>query len=165
MSIRLNLGSGDDYMEGWINVDLYAKRADQRYDIKKLPYTDNSVDEIKVFHVIEHFPWFEANDALREWRRVLKPKGRLWLETPDMLESFREYVNATDQNYRYRLNGHIFSEAGGSPGQTHYFLLTEADLFKILKESGFTSANRIQPSSTYLSHFPPHIFLCVEAFK
>jgi glycosyltransferase involved in cell wall biosynthesis len=165
--VRLNLGCGLDYQEGFINVDLYPQEnavVDAVFDAKQIPYSDNSVDEIKAFHVIEHFKWSEAISALQEWFRVLKPGGRLWLETPDMLESFREYINA-DQNYRYVLNGHLFSEGGDSPGQTHYFLLTEFDLINLLRNIGFSQVNRISPSSGYTAHLPPHIFLCVEAFK
>lgn len=163
--IKLNLGSGSDYMEGWINVDLYTGHTtDERFDVKQLPYQDNSVDEIKAFHIIEHFPWTEGLVAIREWYRVLKPNGRLWLETPDLLESCKEYVNG-DEYTRDELIGHFFSEAGDSPGQTHYVLFSETKMKKIMELTGFTTINRIAPSSNYSQLYPANIFLCLEAFK
>jgi SAM-dependent methyltransferase len=163
--IRLNLGSGNDYMEGWINIDQYAPhKVDARFDIIKLPYDNNTVDEIKAFHVIEHFPWSKGNEALREWYRVLKPQGRLWLETPDFLASCREYVNG-DNNVRNILNGHFFSEAGDTPGQLHYLLFSEEQLAMQLGWAGFHSIKRIEPSSGYSKSLPTRLFLCVEAFK
>ncbi len=163
--IRLNLGSGGDYMEGWVNVDQYTEhKTDQRYDISKLPYQNESVDEIKAFHVIEHFPWSKGIEALREWHRVLKPGGRLWLETPDLLGSCIAYVNG-DSNTRKMLNGHFFSEAGDRPGQLHYLLFSQEDLTMVLGWAGFHSVKRIEPSSGYSKSMSSELFLCVEAYK
>ncbi len=46
-----------------------------------LPFRDNSFDAIIGQHVIEHIA--DAAAALREWKRVLKPGGRLALATPN----------------------------------------------------------------------------------
>lgn len=163
--IKLNLGCGNDYMEGWVNIDQYAPhKVDERYDIIKLPYENNTVDEIKAFHVIEHFPWSKGNEALREWYRVLKPGGRIWLETPDFLESCRMYAMGDDKT-RYALLGHFFSEGGDTPGQVHYFLFSEPQLKTQMTWAGFKNITRITPSSGYSKQYPPNIFLCVEAFK
>lgn len=163
--IKLNLGCGDDYMEGWINVDAFNKnRVDADFDITDIPYNDNTVDEIKAFHIIEHFPWTQANRNIREWHRVLKPGGRLWLETPDFAASCKEFAAASDQQ-RLLLRGHFFAHAGDAPGQQHYFLYTEFELRHELVSTGFKIINRIPPSSGYLRTFPPHLFLCIEAYK
>lgn len=47
----------------------------------KLPFHDAAFDALIGQHVVEHLP--EANAALREWKRVLKPGGRLTLATPN----------------------------------------------------------------------------------
>lgn len=163
--IKLNLGCGDDYMEGWINVDAFNKnRVDADFDITNIPYGDNTVDEIKAFHIIEHFPWSQANRNLREWYRVLKPGGRLWLETPDFTASCQEFANASEEQ-QVALRGHIFAHAGDTPGQIHYFLYTEHMLMYELVSTGFSTINRIPPSSGYSKSYPLHLFLCVEAYK
>jgi len=163
--LKLNLGCGGDYLEGWVNIDAYHQgRVDERYDITNLPYEENTVDEIKAFHIIEHFPWSVANRNLRNWYRVLKPGGRLWLETPDFLGSCQEFVNR-DDNGRVHLRGHFFASGGDVPGQVHYFLYTEYELMHELRSSGFQTINRIQPSSGYLQNYSPRVFLAIEAYK
>lgn len=162
--IKLNLGCGDDYLEGFVNVDAYAEhKVDARYDVIQLPYEDNSIDEIRVFHVIEHFHYHDGQKALNEWFRVLKPGGRLHLETPDFLESCKEFIKQDEQG-RVNLYGHFFSTAW-IPGQAHLFLFTETQLRGQLSWAGFTTVNRLAPSSKYLDHYPAHLFLNVEAFK
>lgn len=163
MATKLNLGSGGDYIDGYVNVDLYAQKADQRYDIRKLPYANDSIDEIRAFHVIEHFDYLEAHDILFEWLRVLKPGCRLHLETPDFLESCKEFIKA-DENGRWKLYGHFFSEAW-TPGHVHKMLYTEYTLRESLTRVGYKNINRLPPSSTYLAQHPPHIFLNLEAYK
>ena len=142
--IKLHLACGDDYTEGYVNVDLYnTKHVDAQFDVKKIPYDDNSVDEIKAFHIIEHFDWFEIhNELLVEWKRVLKPGGRLWLETPDFLTSCKKFIEA-EKDGKWNLYGHFFSEAW-LPGQIHKFLFTEEQLIDTLEYSGFVGCKRIQ---------------------
>ena len=79
-SIRLNLGCGNKKVEGFIGVDI--KDADIQADIRKLPFDNESVDEIMAIHVCEHFYFHEISGVLHEWKRVLKPNGRMALELP-----------------------------------------------------------------------------------
>ncbi len=85
-AIRLHLGCGPEYREGWINVDTNAEsKADIVSDVKKLPvFTDSSVDVIEACHLFEHLTYYDAVAALDEWSRVLKPGGELFLEMPDL---------------------------------------------------------------------------------
>lgn len=162
--IKLNLGSGGDYIQGYVNIDLYAEKADERYDISKLPYGDNSIDEIRAYHVIEHFDYLAAHDVLKEWCRVLKPGAKIKLETPDFLESCKEFIQA-DQDGRWDLYGHFFSTAWISPGLIHKFLYTEFELKKTMTWAGFKNITRTEPNSGYVKETNKHIFLNVEATK
>jgi len=150
---------------------LYAPdtaKCDVRFDVQKLPYPDNSVDEIKAFHIIEHFNFFEIKDVLEEWYRVLKPGGRLYLETPDFLETCRSFVEGTTampiEEWRVTLYGHFFAHPW-VPGQTHKFLFTENQLRTNLSWAGFKQVNRLPPASKYVMDYTVHLFLTVEAFK
>jgi teichuronic acid biosynthesis glycosyltransferase TuaG len=169
--LKLHLACGHDYNEDYINVDLYAPEdavCDLRFDVQKLPYPDNSVDEIKAFHIIEHFHFFEIKDTLNEWYRVLKPGGRLYLETPDFLETCRSFVEGSPtmpiEDWRVLLYGHFFAHPW-VPGQTHKFLFTETQLRTNLSWAGFKTVNRLPPASKYVMDHTKHLFLTVEAFK
>lgn len=163
--MKLHLGCGDDYIQGYINSDLYAENVDERFDALTIPYSDNTFDEVKAFHIIEHFDWHKGNDALKEWYRVLKPGGRLHIETPDFLESCKLFVNS-DENNRQKMYGHFFSTPW-IPGQQHLFLFTESQLKTQLSWAGFYNINRLPPTSKYVTiqGQPANIFLCMEAFK
>jgi predicted SAM-dependent methyltransferase len=84
MPQKLNLGSGDNHLEGFISVDLYDEAADVRADICELPYANNSVDEIVCYQVIEHVPYNKSQQMFEEMYRVLKPGGTVLIETPDI---------------------------------------------------------------------------------
>jgi predicted SAM-dependent methyltransferase len=84
VALRLNLGSGDNRVEGFISVDLYDQAADVRADICELPYDNDSVDELVAYQVIEHVPYNRSQQMLDEMYRVLKRGGTARIETPDI---------------------------------------------------------------------------------
>ena len=90
--IKLNLGCDTFKIEGFINIDLCPDvNPDKICDVSKLPYSDNSIDEIYCGHILEHFAC--NNLPLKEWKRVLKPKAKITITVPDVergLEQFRK---------------------------------------------------------------------------
>lgn len=85
--MKLHLGCGKRHILGddWIHVDLANfPHIDYQHDIRTLPmFADNSIDLVYACHVLEYFDRQEAIEALREWRRVLRPDGVLRLSVPD----------------------------------------------------------------------------------
>lgn len=166
--IKLNLGCGSDIREGYVNCDLYNDKADQKFDSAKLPFHDNSVDEIMAYHIIEHFPYSKAMNTLGEWYRALKPGGRLHIETPDLLSSCQIFVQHNSHEFRRGMLGHFFSEGGDTPGQLHYFLFTESHLLFELQIRGYKNIKRLPADSSYVTG-PPYVdkslMLNMEAFK
>jgi teichuronic acid biosynthesis glycosyltransferase TuaG len=164
--LKLHLACGHDYQPDYINVDFYPVEGvviDAQFDVAELPYEDNSVDEIRAFHIIEHFDWYQGQKVLEEWYRVLKPGGRLWLETPDFLATCDAFVKGTS-DFRILLYGHFFAMPW-IPGQTHKFLFTEDQLRCQLGWAKFGQVNRLPPASNYVRPDTYNLFLNVEAFK
>ncbi len=132
--MKLNIGCGDLYIENFINLDMYNPRADVQCDAKKLPFKENSIDEIYASHIIEHFDYFEAFDVLEEWKRVLKGKGILVIETPDLLASCKKFVD-TDNEGRISLYSHFFAKPWVK-GEIHKFLYTPIQMGWVLEKIG-----------------------------
>ena len=79
--IKLNLGSGTELLEGFINVD-FAGNPEVKHDLNNYPYPfkDNSVDYILASHIIEHLD--VPLMFLRECRRILKKGSLILIKTP-----------------------------------------------------------------------------------
>ena len=84
---KINVGCGDDYKEGWINLD-YEKECNpdiffnlnRIYSGVRLPYKDNSFDKILIKDVLEHLP--EPLPILRELYRICKVGGEIEIKVP-----------------------------------------------------------------------------------
>ncbi len=103
--VSVNLGSGLDYREGWLNVDRYAPRADARWDLWELPWDlqTGSVDWLYANQVMEHVPPRIGSEdglvlVLREIHRVLKDGGRCFVGVP-YAGSVADHENIT--HYRH----------------------------------------------------------------
>lgn len=82
---KLHLGCGEDYIEGLVNIDLYAPRADVRTAVTDLSkFESGTVEYIEANHVIEHLTFEETESALAEWARVLAPGGWIVVSCPDL---------------------------------------------------------------------------------
>ena len=82
--LRLHLGCGWSYIENWVNVDLFATRADIAWDLRQgMPLADDSVDAIFHEHMLEHLSLRDGLLFTEECRRVLKPGGVLRIGVPD----------------------------------------------------------------------------------
>ena len=139
-TIRLNLGAGHKHVEGYLNVDLCDDpEPDIKSDVKKLALPDGYADEIMAIHLFEHLYRWEAPEALREWRRVLKLGGLLVLEMPDLAKCVRNIAN--DCNERLGIWG-LFGDPGyKNPLMVHKWAWGERELKSVLRENGF---NRVR---------------------
>lgn len=80
----VNLGSGYDYIDKWINVDKEKKfNPDKVIDLEKakLPFEDNSVDIVRACHILEHIKNYIG--LMAEINRILKPNGVLYIKVPE----------------------------------------------------------------------------------
>ena len=85
--MRINLGSGERPLEGWVNVDALpdAPGVDVVTDVTEaLPFESGSADALYASHLLEHVSSEDVPRVLAEWRRVLRPGGVLMIAVPDL---------------------------------------------------------------------------------
>lgn len=100
MALRVNIGCGmfpirDDQVPGgpWVNIDEDpACPADLHVRVPPLPYADNSIDELYLGQVFEHFDYVEGQALLRECLRALKPGGVCGVTVPDTRAVLEKYL-------------------------------------------------------------------------
>ena len=80
--MKLNLGCGNDYLKGYINCDISKDVGpDKIVDLeKKLPFKDNSVDEIVANHVLGHISNFIH--LMEELHRICKKGAIIKIRVP-----------------------------------------------------------------------------------
>jgi hypothetical protein len=97
--VRLNLGSGETPIDGYTNID--RKQGQEVYPLK---CADNSVDEIRASHVLEHFSHGEVFPVVFHWMKKLKVGGVMKIAVPDLLviaELLIHQVKAPALGYLY----------------------------------------------------------------
>ena len=135
--VKLNLGAGDDHREGFVSIDLRPE-ADVTADIRDLSaYPDGSVDELLALDILEHFWRDDVPAVLTEWRRVLRPGGRLTLRIPNMHALARQIVRGThvEATIRNIYGGHRWGPDGS--WDAHHWGWTPQTLAPLLAEFGY----------------------------
>ena len=81
---KINLGAGEDIIEGYLSLDRhnYNGKIDIICDLdkNKLPFKDNSIDEILTKHTLEHLR--DPDLIIAECHRSLKVGGLLHIIVP-----------------------------------------------------------------------------------
>lgn len=97
-AIQLNLGSGTDYIPGWVNVDIEQQyNPDILADITQpLPFQDQSASQIKAFDILEHVIKQDAPKFIRECHRVLQIGGIIHIRVPNMFAIIEAYRDDPD---------------------------------------------------------------------
>jgi predicted SAM-dependent methyltransferase len=101
----LNIGCGDRYKKGWVNIDFVSSsQGVLKHDLTKpLPFSDDSFDFVYSSHVLEHFGAEDALKLLVEMRRVLRVGGVCRVVVPDLESAAIEYLRVlSDMNYSSR---------------------------------------------------------------
>ena len=145
--IRLHLGCGKKRLDGYVNIDGFEPSADVIADIRKLPYDDNSVDEIVAIHVFEHFEVWEAEGIAREWHRVLRPGGVLVMEMPSFDKVVKLLKENTPKGLVYGLLGLYGDWKLERPEMTHKWCWQHMSLAKLLEKIGFASITIKEPKT------------------
>lgn len=114
--IKLHLGCGETYLPGYINIDFppgkhtlqKQPKADLYEDIRQLSYPSESVEEIRLHHLFEHFDRPTALRLLIDWYDWLKKGGRLAIETPDFEKCVEVFTRSGRIEDQLKALRHIF---------------------------------------------------------
>jgi predicted SAM-dependent methyltransferase len=146
--MKLNLGCGNDIKKDFVNVDNRdIPGVNVKHDLSQpLPFEDNTVDYINAQDVLEHFPFRETDSRLLDWKRVLKPLGKMRIQVPN-IEAALSVLQRNERHPKYHNNYDAAFEYfralifGGQdfPGNFHYTCFTPAILTKQLLNVGFTT--------------------------
>lgn len=156
--MKVHLGCGNKYLEGYVNIDLPPSehtvmevKADMYADIRTLEFPENSIEEVRLHHLFEHFTRAEALKLLVRWRKWLKVGGVLHIQTPDFSVCALKYILAPIE-YRLKLGRHIF----GSQEARWAFHLDFWDKKKfkfVLKRLGFDIVKIKRYYNRFHQHF------------
>ena len=98
--IKLHLGSGSRYLEGWTNVEINREiKADVYHDLNKFPwpFKTSSVSEVRMFHLWEHLDY--VYEILDELHRVCKNDAIIHMRVPHATRNLTEPVRPMPFSY------------------------------------------------------------------
>jgi len=155
--MKLHLGCGQVYLEGYINIDYPLSEhtvqeksvADEFADLTKLTYKRKTVEEVRLHHVYEHFQRHIALALLASWHTWLKRGGVIHIEVPDFDESAKLVVDPSvpERDRKVALR-HIFG-SNEAPWATHYEGWSVERLHEVLALLGFKNIKTEQ--SAYMA--------------
>lgn len=152
---RLHLGCGADKKDGWINVDIDRKnRPDIRADASNLKmFKSGTIDTIECCHLLEHLTYSDALKALKEWHRIIRLGGKLYLELPDLDRCLEILVNErVAEAKKFAMIG-LFGDAllveRDGISQLHKWAWSFKTLGVELKKVGFNKIKKIPITQTW----------------
>lgn len=145
--MKLHLGCGERYLEGYRNIDQPPSSqtvqtrsvADEHADLLSLRYPADSVDEVRLHHVFEHFPRPVAIALAASWRSWLRSRGVLHVEVPDFERTARSVLRPFASRRR-RLVGirHLYG-SHEAPWAVHWEGWTEETLTAVFRACGLAT--------------------------
>lgn len=149
--IRLNLGCGEARINDFINIDLnedFKPDLVLNFITNRLPYEDESVNEIVMFHTIEHIEKRFHASILREIHRVLKKDGVFFISFPEFSKILQNWLEN-------KLGDRVFWEATiygrqTSKGDYHVSAIDTDDFTFVLRQNGLSPVNAVpEPLDDY----------------
>jgi glycosyltransferase involved in cell wall biosynthesis/GT2 family glycosyltransferase/predicted SAM-dependent methyltransferase len=145
--VKVNLGCGQAYMEGWTNVDASPDvKADIHLDAAEFvrQYGDQ-VDEVYMGHVMEHLMPGYAVTLLRLLNEKLPAGTVVSVVTPDMRAIFEAYLAGEVGNDQLNAS-FIYSYVQPSH---HVWCYDEAALTELFHRAGFDAVEAISDPRSY----------------
>ncbi len=135
--LKVHLGAGPINIQGWINVDARAfghtHLVAKGFDLAE--FSDNSISEIYMCHVLEHFSFAEAESLLRHFKRKLCVGGVIRISVPSFDQLVTVYLDGNNNLDLIKL-----ALMGGQDYEFnfHKSIYNHLSLAKMLKACGYT---------------------------
>lgn len=140
---KLEIGSGTKPKEGYLHFDIRdIDQTDIVGDARKLPFEDNSFQEVFSRFFLEHLPRSDAKIVLNEIYRVLENKGKIEIIVPNLAYFAKLYLEESGQKKEWALNKIYGFEKYVE--DHHFFGYDEETLTKYLTEAGFKEVKRVE---------------------
>jgi predicted SAM-dependent methyltransferase len=144
--LRINLGSSDQHVEGWISADITRDLEGRclRMDATApWPFASGTAMAIATEHMIEHIDPDAVPGVLAEAFRVLRPGGMLRISTPNLRRICEAYVTKDDaildahraHGYRARTHADLVNNYLHAYGHVHVYDIESLRL--LLEDAGF----------------------------
>lgn len=178
---KLEVGSGPNGISGYLHLDVRPlPGVDVVCDFSKevLPFGDDRFEEILSNHSIEHISFRKIPFVIKEWFRVLKPGGKVFLRTPDLEFICKTYLagqttpeHPNDENFITDAFGEVTPAwwaniklfAGQDyPSNFHYLCFDFKTIKEVLKRYGFERIERVNvepvfsPGELQVVAYKPH---------
>src|SRR5438034_3615011 len=138
MLMKLNYGSGETKLAGFINIDsIESTKPDILADLKKgpLPFKDESAELIHMLHALEHIEQGFWPLIFHEFHRLLIEDGELRLAYPEFEVCARNFIENYKGNrifWRRTLYGRQLY-----PGDYHIVPMVTSEVINELTQAGF----------------------------
>ena len=168
--MKLNIGASNS--EGiyrnseWLNFDLINhKRIDVIGNAIKLPFTENSFDEIHCIHVLEHMTREKQVPVLKEMQRVLKEGCSAYIEVPDIITVAKRMVKAYEDKDFEQSRIWTVSMYGKSEreGMAHHWGFSKHYLATKIAKAGFKAFGF--PTEMISSHYKQEPVILIRGIK
>jgi predicted SAM-dependent methyltransferase len=106
-------------------------------DIRNLKLSDDLVDEIFTSHVFEHFTRWQAEEMLIDWFRIIKPGGRLVIETPDFWRCVLWLFHPSREKRSLGRTQFYGNQWDRLDYETHRYLWSKKEMLSACKHAGF----------------------------
>jgi len=160
--MKLNLASGQHYLQGYINIDNKSMyhgnmRVDKEADIFTLDWENNVVDEIILSHFAMYISFQEMNILLKKWYGWLKDGGKIIIETGNVKSIAKHILENNDPNEINSANG-VKQLFGWETTAGHKWAWCPETLGDLLFKAGF---KEVEVGDGFFHNNPKRDFLIV----
>jgi predicted SAM-dependent methyltransferase len=134
--LKVHIGTGEINLQGWINIDArnFAHVHIVSDDMKLSEFSDNSLDEIYLCHILEHISFQDAEIFLKNLHDKLKKGGTIRIAVPSFDSIIKIYHNTNND-----FNVIKFALMGGQDYEYnfHKSMYNYNSLSSVLKNNNF----------------------------